>query len=71
MDIERTIADIERLERIFEAPDTRALSSSDIAAANRMHDERLAKSPWFKLWQHYGLCCRSEAPILQRPESGA
>jgi hypothetical protein len=71
MDIEQTIADIEQLERIFSVPDTRPLSNSDIAAANRMHDERLAKSPWFKLWQHYGVCCRSESPVLQRPESGA
>jgi hypothetical protein len=35
MDTERTIAEIERLERIFAVPDTRPLSASDLAAANR------------------------------------
>jgi len=58
MDAEQTIADIECLERIFAAPDTRPLSPNDLAAANRRHDEMLAHSPWFRLWQQYGLCCR-------------
>jgi hypothetical protein len=58
MDAEQTIADIERLERIFAAPDTRPLSASDFAAANRRHDEMLAHSPWFRIWQDYGVCCR-------------
>lgn len=62
MDAEQTIADIERLERIFAAPDTRPLSLSDVAAANRKHDEKLAHSPWFRLWQSYGICCRGERP---------
>ena len=22
------------------------------------HDEKLAHSPWFQLWQQYGICCR-------------
>jgi hypothetical protein len=61
MDAERTIADIEHLERIFAAPDTRPLSTNDLAAANRRHDEQQASSPWFRLWQRYGVCCRSEA----------
>ncbi len=61
MDVERTIAEIERLERIFSAPDTRPLRPSDISAANRRHDEKLAHSPWFQLWQRYGICCRSES----------
>jgi len=69
MDAERTIAEIEWLERISALPDPRPLSSSDLAAANRRHDERQAHSPWFRLWQHYGICCRSEAPGLQLPES--
>ena len=47
-DAEQTIADIEWLERIFAVPDTRPLSSSDLAAANRRHDEALAQSPWFR-----------------------
>jgi hypothetical protein len=64
MDAEKTIAEIELLERIFEAPDSRPLSENDLAAANRRHDEMLAHSPWFKLWQRYGLCCRPEPPVL-------
>lgn len=42
MDTEQTIAEIERLERIFAVPDTRPLSASDLAAANRRHDEQQA-----------------------------
>jgi hypothetical protein len=61
VDAERTIADIECLERIFAAPDTRPLSPSDLAAANRRHDATLAQSPWFRLWQRYGVCCRGDA----------
>jgi len=68
MDAEQTIAEIERLERIFAVPDTRPLSASDISAANRRHDEMLAHSPWFRLWQHYGVCCRSESPAIRLPE---
>jgi hypothetical protein len=59
MDAEQTIADIERLERIFAARDTRPLNPSDLEAANRRRDEMLAHSPWFRLWQQYGICCRS------------
>jgi hypothetical protein len=58
MDAEQTITEIEWLERIFAAPDTRPLSLSDVAAANRRHDDMLAHSPWFRLWQQYGVCCR-------------
>jgi hypothetical protein len=43
MDIEQTIAGIEWLERIFLLPDTRPLSASDLAVANRRHDRH--KSP--------------------------
>lgn len=39
MDAEQTIAEIECLERIFAEPDTRPLGPSDIAAANRRHDD--------------------------------
>jgi len=59
MDTEQTIAEIERLERIFAVPDTRLLSAGDLSAANRRHDDMLAHSPWFRLWQRYGVCCRS------------
>jgi hypothetical protein len=59
MDAEQNITEIERLERIFAVPDTRPLRPSDLAAANRRHDEMLAHSPWFQLWQHTDICCRS------------
>jgi hypothetical protein len=59
MDAEPTITEIEWLERVYAVPDTRPLSASDISAANRRHDDMLAHSPWFRLWQQYGICCRS------------
>ena len=68
MDVERLIDDIEQLEEMFDRPDIRPLSASDVAAANRRHDEMNASSPWFRLWQHFGVCCRSEAPVIQLPE---
>jgi hypothetical protein len=60
MDVERIIDEIEQLEEIFEAPDIRPFKASDISAANRRHDEMLAHSPWFRLWQDFGVCCRPE-----------
>jgi hypothetical protein len=27
-------------------------------------------SPWFHLWQQYGVCCRTEPPVLRLPELG-
>jgi hypothetical protein len=68
MDIERIIDEIEQIEEMFEAPDIRPLSPSDISAANRRHDEKLASSPWFRLWQHFGLCCRPQSPVMQLGE---
>ena len=68
MDVERVIDEIEQLEEMWEAADIRPLSASDISAANRRHDEMLARSPWFQLWQQYGVCCRTEAPVLRVPE---
>jgi hypothetical protein len=65
MDTEQTIREIESLERIFAAPDTRPQKSTDLFAANRRHDEANAKSPWFRLWQRYNVCCRSEPPVLR------
>jgi len=44
MDVERIIDDIEQLQEMFEAPDTRPLSASDISAANRRHDEMLGQT---------------------------
>jgi hypothetical protein len=49
MDVERIIDDIEQLQEMFEAPDIRPLSASDISAANRRHDEMLAHSSWFQV----------------------
>ena len=68
MDVERIIHEIEQLEEMFDAADIRPFTASDIAAANRRHDEMLARSPWFRLWQDFGLCCRSEDPAVQLPE---
>ena len=68
MDVERIIDDIEQLQEMFEAPDIRPLSASDISAANRRHDEQQASSPWFRLWQRYGVCCRLESPTLRLGE---
>ena len=58
MDAERTIAEIECLERILLEPDARPLRLSDVAAANRGQDALLPHTPWFQLWQEYGVCCR-------------
>lgn len=49
-------------------PDTRPLSASDLAAANRRHDEKQANSPWFKLWQRCGVCRRGVSPVLRPGE---
>lgn len=65
MDADKTIAEIEWLERVFAVPDTRPMRPSDLAAANRKHDEMLASSPWFRLWHRYGVCCRPQAPELR------
>jgi hypothetical protein len=62
---EQTIAEIEWLERILAAPDTRPLNPNDLLAANRRHDEMLAHSPWFRLWRRYGVCCRPDRPALR------
>ncbi len=69
MDIEDTITEIESLERLFAVTDTRPLTPGDLEAANRRHDELLAHSPWFRLWQSYGVCCRSESPVLHEIEN--
>ena len=69
MDVERIISDIEQLQEMYEAPDIRPLTPSDISAANRRHDATLANSPWFKLWQSYGVCCRTESPTLRLGET--
>jgi len=55
VDVEKTITEIELLERIYAAPDTRAFSPADREAANRRHDEMIANNPWFRVWQQFGL----------------
>jgi len=55
MDIEKTITDIEWLERIYSLADTRRLRSADREAANQKHDELYAENPWFRLWKRYGI----------------
>jgi hypothetical protein len=35
MDVERIIDEIEQLQEMFDAPDTRQFSATDISAANR------------------------------------
>ena len=69
MDAEKTIAEIELLERIFAVRDPPAAKRKQSRSSNRRHDEMLAHSPWFRLWQRYGICCRSESPVL-RPGDG-
>lgn len=68
MDAERVIADIESLERTYALPDTRPLTPGDVQAANQQHDRKLAQSPWFRLWQAYGICCRPAANYPLRLE---
>ena len=68
MDIERIISEIESLEEMFDRPDIRPLTAADVLAANQRHDKEQANSPWFRLWQHYGVCSRSESPVLQLGE---
>jgi hypothetical protein len=68
MNSEQVNSDIQCLERMFAAPDPRPLTESDLWAANQWHDRRLANSPWFRLWQSYGICCRSESPELRLPQ---
>src|SRR6266576_1230738 len=65
MEAEQTIAEIEWLERIFAVPDTRPLNPNDLSAANRRHDEANAYSPWFRIWERYGVCCRLESSALR------
>ena len=52
MDAEQTIAEIEVLERVFRGSGRQTAGPSDLAA-NRRHDDMLAHSPWFRIWQHF------------------
>ena len=71
MDTEQIIADIELLERLYAEPDIRPLTPNDVSAANRRHDEKLANSPWFRLWQSYGICCRPGSKCSDTSEIGS
>ena len=51
MDDERIIGEIEQLQEMFEAPDTRVPGASDLAAENRRHRKKQAHSSWVRLWQ--------------------
>jgi hypothetical protein len=62
MDAEQTIAEIEWLERIFAAPDTRPLSASDLWAVNRRHDEMLAHSRGFGFGSGMGCAAALSLP---------
>jgi len=55
MDAEKTIAEIELLEQLFALRDPRPLGTRELASINRVHDEKCAANPWFKLWQRYGI----------------
>ena len=55
MDPEKTIAEIELLERMLTLPDKRPLKMPDWKAANQKHDEAYANDPWFRLWKRDGV----------------
>lgn len=55
MDVEKTITEIEWLERLYSLPDKRQLVLADRYAANQRHDEMYANNPWFQLWKRYGV----------------
>jgi hypothetical protein len=64
MDVERIIDEIEQLQEIFEAPDIRPLTASDISAANRRHDEKLAHSPCFSCGKGTGSAAEPSLPYF-------
>jgi hypothetical protein len=55
MNLEKTIAEIEWLERLFTLPDSRPLQLSDLYTVNQRHDDMYASNPWFRLWKRYGV----------------
>jgi hypothetical protein len=55
MNAEKTISEIELLERLYALPDKRPLQMADWKAANRKHDETYASNPWFRLWKRDGV----------------
>ncbi len=65
MDVERIIDEIEQLQEMFEAPDIRPLSAS----ASRLRIESTTKcsriARGLGCGSCYGVCCRTESPVLQ------
>jgi len=55
MNVEKAIAEIEWLERLYRLEDTRPLQLPDRWAANQRHDKMYANNPWFRLWKRYGV----------------
>lgn len=53
MNVDKIIEDIEALEEIYSMSDIRPLRPHDIVALNQQHDQRLAKNPWFQIWNTY------------------
>ena len=54
MDAERTISEIETLERMFALSDPRPPRLGSLPFLNHLHDEKLARNPWFQLLKRYG-----------------
>jgi hypothetical protein len=54
LDAERTITEIEALERMFSLSDPRPPGLGYLPFVNHLHDEKLARNPWFQLWKRYG-----------------
>jgi len=54
LDPERTISEIEALERMFALSDPRPPEVGHLPFINQLHDEKLSRNPWFQLWKRYG-----------------
>jgi hypothetical protein len=54
LDAERTISEIETLEKLFALADPRPPGDGHLIYLNNQHDEKLAHNPWFQLWKRYG-----------------
>jgi len=54
MDAERIISDIEALERMLALPNPRPPGPGQLTFVNQIHDEKMARNPWFQLWKTYG-----------------
>ena len=55
MDVNKTIEEIELLERIYALPDARRLQLTDREAAKQKHDQMYAENAWFRLCKRYGV----------------